>query len=374
MRIGIDISVLNDPTRTGIGVYIYELTKALLKVNKKDQFVLFGLAPLAAYKNLSELEFRDYPNVEMRIFKMPSKVFRSFFLFWQKTNFPTIENFIGPVDIFHSYNWFLPPQKKGKSVATIFDMTSVAYPQWHQNKTSQLDRLRFNRINQYSDLVIAISEASQKDFLKDYPQKKVEVVYPAAKDSFKQKVTKKEIGGLLKKYHLKPDFLLSVATIEPRKNINSLVEAYLSTDINRQLVLVGASGWKNEQLMYLVKKYSDRIKLPGFVSDEELNIFYKAAYCLIYPSFYEGFGIPVLEAMVSGTAVITSKVSSLPEVGGEAVLYINPHQIDSIKQSLLKIDKDKRLRDQLTKKGFKQSQKFSWEKSAQRLNQLYQKL
>src|SRR3989344_6733362 len=128
MVIGIDISVLNEEKRTGIAVYVYELIRALLSINKKDTFILFAFTPFATYQYMKNLEFKKYPNVKMRIFKMPAKVFRMIFLLWQKINFPSIDLLIGRVDVFHSFNWYLPPLNRGKMVATVFDLTSVIYP------------------------------------------------------------------------------------------------------------------------------------------------------------------------------------------------------------------------------------------------------
>lgn len=358
VKIGIDISVLNDKNRTGIGVYAFELIKALLKINQKDKFILFGIATLSTYEYLKNLEFKDYPNVEMKIYKMPAKFFRQAFLLWQKLNWPKVEYFIGPVDVFHSFNWFMPPQKRGKRVATVFDLTSVLYAQWHDPKTTQLDKIRFQKIAHDADLVITISQSTKNDFLKLQPQGRVEVVYPATRNFTNT--------GSLKKYDLQPGYLLTVGTLEPRKNLENLIKAYLKSKIDNQLVLVGKSGWKNEELLSLIKKYPQKIKQLGFVPDEDLPRLYKNAQAFIYPSFYEGFGIPVLEALSFDIPVITSNISSLPEVGGKAVTYIDPNDIDDIAKSLTKIKK--------TGLEIKQAKEFTWEKSAQQLNFLYQSL
>ena len=158
MVIGIDISVLNDYQKTGIGVYTYGLIKALLLKNKKDKFILFGIATFSTFDHLKNIEFKKYPNVELKIFKLPAKFFRIAFLIWQKLNWPSIENLIGPVDIFHSFNWYFPSQRFGKSIATVFDMTPILYPNFHQEKTVQLDKNRLERIKETADLVITISE------------------------------------------------------------------------------------------------------------------------------------------------------------------------------------------------------------------------
>lgn len=370
--IGIDISVLSDRQRTGIANYCYYLTKALLELNKKDHFILFGIATLDTYQYLKNLEFKKYPNVSLKIYKMPAKFFRTAFMLWQEFEWPPIENFIGPVDIFHSYNWYLPPQKSGKKVATVFDLTTLLYPDFHDPKTVSLDTIRLNRIKKGADLVITISKNGREDFLKFAPANKVEVIYPTA--SFKSGKIASEVKRVFNKYHLSPGYILSVSTLEPRKNTAGLIKAYLQSGLKNKLVLAGKIGWKNSSVLQLIEKNQDRIILTGFVEDEDLPILYNQAVCFVYPSFYEGFGIPILEAMSTGAPVITSKISSLPEVGGGAVYYIDPFDVGDIKRALVEVVENKNVRKNLIKMGLKQVKKFSWITSARKLNLLYQRL
>lgn len=379
----LDISVLNDKDKTGVGVYTYELVKSLLKFDKEDNFIskgekfhfiLFGFATLKTYEYLKNIEFKNYPNVELKIYKMPARAFRRAFLLWQKINWPKIESFVGPVDIFHSFNWNLPPVKNTKLVATIFDMTPFLFPDFHQPKTIQLDKVRLNRIKQNADLVLTISENSKNDFLKFAPEKKVEVIYPGVRLDFRAKIKNEEVKKVLDKYGLKKGYILSVGTLEPRKNIRNLIKAYLLTGVKEKLILVGNWGWEKSDLKQLIEKNKDKIITTGFLEDQDLIYLYLGAICLIYPSLYEGFGIPVLEAMSLGIPVITSGNSSLTEVGGSAVLYIDPQDSNSIKKALIEIVNKKKLRDDLIKKGLKQANKFSWETSAKKLISLYQQL
>lgn len=373
-KIGLDISVLNDQKKTGIAVYTEELIKALLKINQKDQFILFGLTTFSTFNYLQNLNFKDYPNVKMKIFKWPAKFFRISFLLWQKINWPTIEDLIGSVDLFHSFNWYFPPQRFGKKVATVFDLTSITHPEWHDKRTTELDIIRMKRIAQFADLTIAISDNSKKDFLSFKPKGLVEVIYPAVSSDFSEKININKANDVFKKYHLKSGYFLSVSTLEPRKNIANLIKAYLSMNTDKSLVLVGKIGWKSEEILNLANKYPEKIKILNFVSQEDLKNLYKNALCLVYPSFYEGFGIPVLESLTLGTPVICSQTSSLPEVGGLAVYYIDPNNINSIKEALIKLSQDKNLCKDLIKKGYSQAKKFSWENSAKKLNSLYEQI
>lgn len=378
MTIGIDISVLNDPKKTGIAVYTHNLIEALLKIRSDDKFILFGIATFETYDYLKNFPFKNHPNVEMKIYKMPSKTFRTAFLLWQKLNWPPIESFVGKVDIFHSFNWYMPPQRSGKKVGTVFDLTALIYPELHHPRTSQLDKVRFQKLSKEADLIITISQTSKKDFLKFWPDTNIEVVYPGVPSIFTNKINISDTRRVLRKYNLRSGYFLSVATLEPRKNLEGLVEAYISSKVQRPLVVVGESGWKNEKLLDLLKKYKqsffsnkNRIIVTGFIPDEDLVILYQQALCLVYPSFYEGFGLPVLEAISCGAPVICSGTSSLKEVGGGAVFYISPQNVSEIKRALIKIETNPTLRKELIKKGLKQAKKFSWEKSATRLNKLY---
>lgn len=373
MKIGIDISVLNEQNRTGIGTYVYELVSALLEIDSKNEYILFALSPLANFNYMQNLEFKKFPNVRLKIYKMPARVFRRAFLLWQRVNFPPIDWFTEEVDLFHSFNWFLPPQKKGKVVATIFDLTAIAYPQWHYQRTTQLDRVRLNRIKKYADLVLAISENSKADFLQFSPHSNVDVVYPSSSHIYEKKYSQEESLRVLKKYNLTPGYYLSVSTLEPRKNLEGLINAYLKTAQDKKLLLVGGKGWKNNQLLKLIKKNSGKIIMAGFLENKDMPILFQQALCLIYPSFYEGFGIPILEAFNSKIPVISSNTSSMPEVGGDAVFYVNPHRINEIAQALEQI-KDDDFRQKLIKKGLLQAKKFSWKLSAKKQLELYRKI
>lgn len=370
MKIGLDISVLN-VEKTGIGFYVDGLITKLLDSNKKNEFILFGVVSFKGFNLLKK--YQKYPNVKFRIIKIPTNALRRFILYWQKIGWPKIEMLTKDIDIFHSFNWYLPPQKKGKVVATIFDLTPIIYPEFHKEKTIQLERLRFKRVIKFADLVIAISEHTKKDFLKLSPNKRVEVIYPAVSKEFNPKKNSKD-KKVLKKYNLKNGYILSVATLEPRKNVESLIKAYLKSSLKHPLVLVGGEGWKNEKLLKLVKKFPNRIKITGYILDNERPAFYRQALCLVYPSLYEGFGIPVLEAMSCGTPVITSNNSSLPEVGGDAVLYIDAKNIDQLAEKLEAVASSQTLRGDLKRKSIIQSEKFSWDRSIEKLLSVYSEL
>lgn len=381
-RIGIDVSCLASENKTGIGVYCFNLIDNLLQINKIDKFILFAITPLDT-PNKDINYFKKYSNVEIKIIRLPIQVFRRMFLLWQKINWPPIEYFIGKVDIFHSFNWFIPPQKHGKSVATFYDLTAVLFPEWHKTETTQMDNLRFETMAEKADLITTISESSKKDFIEKYGKSRVEVIHPG---------TNLEYRGNKEDWGEMGEYFLFVGTLEPRKNIERLIIAFsrqLSAIRQKQkesvncrllaesyLVIIGSSGWLSDDIYNLPKSLGieEKVKFLDFVSDEQLIRLYKNALCLVYPSLYEGFGIPVLEAMQIGVPVITSNTSSLPEVGGDAVLYVDPQNIEDITKALQKIYTDKKLREGMIKKGLVQAKKFSWKMSAEKLLKSYYSL
>jgi glycosyltransferase involved in cell wall biosynthesis len=205
------------------------------------------------------------------------------------------------------------------------------------------------------------------------PENKIVVTYPGIK--FEIRNSKSETNSKFKmqnskflktKYGIEGDYVLFVGTLQPRKNIARLIEAFSRIKDNTQLVVVGKKGWLYEEILEAPKKFGvqDRVKFLDFVPDEDLPLFYQNALCFVLPSLYEGFGLPVLEAMKYGCPVITSNVSSLPEAGGDAALYFNPEDISDIAANLRLMITKPQLRKELIKKGFEQIKKFSWEKTA----------
>ncbi len=216
--------------------------------------------------------------------------------------------------------------------------------------------------------IFTISKSSKDDIIKEYgiPGYKIAVTHPGIRKEISNKKQAISMDNLKSKYKIKGDYILFVGTLQPRKNIIRLVEAFSKIKSDVKLVIVGKKGWLYEEILESPKKFDieDRVKFLDFVPDEDLPLFYKNALCFVLPSLYEGFGLPVLEAMQYGCPVITSNISSLPEVGGDAALYIDPLNVNDIKKNLELIIQNSELRQKLIKKGYEQVKKFSWEKTA----------
>jgi len=372
MIIGFDIGNLSVSPWSGIGNYVSELIKELLRIDKKNRYILLGITPLKAYKELLNFKLEADKKIERKIYKMPSKLFHRIFSLWQKLGFPPVEYLTGNINIFHSFDWFCPASKKAKIVATIFDVTPLSHPEWHTKANIQQHSKRLLTIKKRADFITTISESSKKDIVKvlGIDPEKIIVAYPGIdRKRFYMIKNKLLIKNKLNKYGLEPGYLLFVGTLEPRKNIQRLIKAYNLLRLKKKLVLVGRPGKGIEKLTF-----AKNIIWLNYVSDEDLPFIYNGASLFIYPSLYEGFGMPVLEAMSSGVPVITSNVSSLPEVVGEAVILVEPKNIKALAGAMKKVTGNKFLSNELRKKGLERVKKFTWEKCAKTVISIYEKI
>jgi len=332
MRVGMDISQIAH----GGGVSVYTEQLALkLDQSKKLEMVYFFSSLRKSYRG----KIRN-----VKAYRLPPTFFEMLFNKWR--NVP-IEHFLGPIDIFHSSDWIQPPSK-AKKITTYHDVVPLKYPQWSHPKIVEVHKRRLKLVEKEIDMVIAVSESTKKDLLQvtKIPEEKITVIYEAAGEEFKPQ-NQKDITEFKKRMNLPDEFILSIGGVGERRNLKAIKSAAK----NYNLVITGQT-------------------IP-LLPQDKLPLLYTSAKVLLYPSFYEGFGLPILEAMSCGVPVITSNVSSMPEVGGEAALYVDPNNIDEISSKLKKVMDDEDLRKDLIEKGFDQAKKFSWEKCAEETAKLY---
>jgi len=234
------------------------------------------------------------------------------------------------------------------------------------------------RFLQAADAVIAISESTRRDAIRLYgmDEEKIRVIYEGVSPRFCV-ASPEAISVVRQKHSLPESFILSVGTIEPRKNLTSLLGAYRALKnqgAEWKLVIVGKKGWLYEGFFSRLRELGleNEVIFPGFVPDEDLPAFYSAADLFVFPSLYEGFGLPVLEAMACGAPVITSNTSSLPEVAGEAALLVDPTSVEELAGGMRRVLESKELRDELRAKGPKQAAKFRWENAARETLSVYE--
>jgi len=335
MKVGLDISQTAHPG--GVARYTNELTKELSKISDL-QMVYFYASLRKPYQGLLK---------GVKSFKLPPTLIETLF---NKFRSPQIEKFIGKLDIYHSSDW-TQPKTKARKVTTYHDVIPLKYPQWSHPKIVAVHRRRLALVEREIDIVIAVSEATKRDLLEvsKIPAEKITVIYEAAGDEFKV-LDSTKVEEFRKKMNLPDKFILAIGGIGNRRNLERVKKA----SKGYQLVITGET-------------------IPR-LDDSELPLLYNAAELLLYPSFYEGFGLPVVEAMACGVPVITSNVSSLPEVGGEAAVYVDPEDLDGMTKLVEKLMADQELRLELRKKGLVQAKKFTWEKCARETYHVYKNL
>jgi len=357
MIIAIDARALVSQKPAGKEKFTINILEELFKLDRQNQYILY----------LTRDCQRSLPgNFLKKVIKAPN-------IFWHL--FVLIDLIFKKPDLFFAPLSYIVPSLNifSKNIIIVYDLCVFLPIRTGVNfKTSLLERMFLGIAAKRAEKIITISESTKKDIAKYFRinPSKILITYPGLNQNIAMGDNSREI---LNKYNLPPDFLLFVGTLEPRKNIVRLIEAYHRLIINYQLlitnfklVIVGKRGWHYQEIFEKVKKLQleNRVVFLNYVSDEDLPYLYNSAACFIYPSLYEGFGLPVLEAMACGCPVITSNVSSLPEVVGEAGILIDPYNIDEIAEALQKVLTDENLRQELKRKGLEQARKFSWEKTA----------
>jgi glycosyltransferase involved in cell wall biosynthesis len=293
-----------------------------------------------------------------------------------------VEFFTGPVDLFHATDFVLPPtQPKTRTIVQVHDLSFVRVPEAAAPKLSAyLDRVVPQSVRR-ADLVLADSQATRNDLIELYEltPEKIIVLYGGVDERFRP-ASPDAIQAVRKTYQLDSfPYILSVGTVQPRKNYGRLIEALSrlrTAGHDMHLVIAGGRGWLEDPIYAVLDKTGMRpyVHFIGFAAEDDLPVLYSGAACFAFPSLYEGFGLPVLEAMASGVPVLTSNVSSLPEVAGEAAVLIDPYDLDALVDGFQKLLNDTNLRRMLIEQGFAQAHKFTWFNAANQLQQIYSDL
>ena len=301
---------------------------------------------------------------------------------WRFTKLPSLINNSG-YDLFHGPSHVLPGKLKCPSVVTMLDLIFIRYPNYFKAWDRNYYRISFKKSAQLADHIISISEATKADLINFFGIKedKISVIYPGF-DAVFSKLQQQKLDEIKIKFKLPRDYILYVGNIEPRKNILKLAQAFNSLqessyiDKDVHLLIVGQMGWYYKEIIDGIDSLSsrDKIKLVGPVYGEDLTGFYQLASIMAYPSMFEGFGYPVLEAMRLGTPVLTSNISSMPEAGGNAAHYVNPESLDEIKDGLCKLLNDKTYREKLAVKGTRHAAGFNTMRMTQETLEVYRKL
>lgn len=362
--------------KTGIGYYAENLVENLIK-REKNNYTGEIYTLLEKNKKI-EIKGINYKNHSF----LPH-FYRKLIFFWKyvpfSINFLIKENF----DIYHSFDLRLPHKIKGKSIMTIYDLIPFLFPGLCKNINSKYFYNYMKSNAERADIIITISEYSKKEIIKllKISEEKIKIV-PAGIDILKYSKNNSmhEIKNIIDKYKLPSKFILYLGALEPRKNIPNIILGFSKykeerVDSDIKLVIAGKKAWQYENIFktYELSKYKKDIIFTDYIDEKDKVILYKMAKLFIFPSLYEGFGMPVLEAMASGTPVITSNNSSLPEVVGEAGILVNPNSIIEISRAIAKIlDGEEDYINDLIAKGKEQAKKFTWENSTKLLEDIYE--
>lgn len=371
MKIAIDISQI--PYQTGVSVYTQNLVENLLKIDKKNEYLLFATSlRRVSYLKKFQKKFLETKNVTFKILPFPISFFEVIF---NKLRIIPVEKLIGEVDLLHSSDWIEPKvsSPSTKKVTTVHDMVPYLFPATLPKRVLKNQKKRLAIVKNESDIIICVSNTTKEDVEKflEVPSEKIKVIYSAAAESFKPQ-NEQRIGEVLQKYKIKPPFILSVGTQEPRKNIPKLVDAFQK--INREnpsasLVLTGKYGWGAT-----IDPVPNMIQ-TGFISENDLISLYSACRVFVYPSLYEGFGLPVLEAMACGAPVITSNNSSLLEIAKDAAILVDPRSEGQLINSInMVLNLDEENYQKMVKASLERAKTFSWEKTAKETLEVYKEL
>ncbi len=368
MKIAIDCHTLEIENWAGKEQFLNFIIQELIKLDKINEFVLYFRRPVVPYKRLPL-------NWQTRSINLPTPLWQIFVL---------LDCLIKKIDILFApcayllpaLNFFMP------AVIIIFDLTTFLpeIKETHKKTTRLREGMVLKLAIKNSIKSIAISANTKQDAVKWFKvdPNKIKVIYGAASSRYCLIKNTEQINKILTKHQLPNKFILTVGTLEPRKNHKRLIEAYNHLINYRnladfKLVMVGKKGWYYDEIFAKVKqlKLEKKVIFTDYLPDDDLPYLYNAATCFVYPSLYEGFGLPVIEAMACGCPVITSNISSLPEVVGEAAILVNPYNSDEIARALAEVLTNSSLRYKLRRDGLKQAQKFSWARTATEILDLF---
>lgn len=379
MKIAVNIQPMLHSGKSGIGFYEQEILKAYFDIADRDNILLQYFDPRRKQGDSAALFGKSNVVAE------PCKWFSAtlYQLLWTFLPVPYRLFFKSRPDVTMFFNYYLPPFAGGKKVLAVYDTVIKDYPETMSFKTRTMLRLTLKRSIKRADKIITISEFSKRQIVKHYNVSPDDVVIiPCAADGKKffpvsdRNEAKKKVCP---KYGIGGSYYLYLGNLEPRKNITRLVEAYGKAVEKQQdlplLAIAGGKGWQYDEIFGRVKELglSDRVIFTGYVDDDDVPLLMNGAEAFCFPSIYEGFGMPPLEAMSCGVPVIISNTSSLPEVVGECGISVDPYNIQQISDALIKMT-DRKFNEEQRNAGIERAKAFSWEKSAELLKSLLEDL
>jgi len=360
----------------GLEVWTQNFIHSLAAIDNINQYVIFGFFMRNFSHRKKTVGIPEQDNFSLYVRKFP----RPFIVFLEDHNISVIEKLLlrQNIDIYHGTGYFLPCLKKIKGIVTVHGLDFAEMDTyWYKDKWYKNVPLYLRR----ADKIIAVSNYVKVSLMRYYgiPQRKIQVIYPGIGKEFNVIESKKHLETFKEKFGILQPYILTVATSVERKNLKRTLEAFSlvkHSHRNLKLVIVGDREVIQVPILPYVEKLGlqNEVYFPGYLKPEELVYLYNLAEVFVFPSLYEGFGLPVLEAMACGCPVVTSNVSALPEVAGDAAIVVDPYNVEEIESALKRILSDDKLREVMKKKGEARAKLFSWEKCARETLEVYKEL
>lgn len=377
MKVAFDVQLLLKGEKTGIA---WCAESILLEMANKDKIKKQLNCFTFAYDKKQKKQVYSYQKLGYQI--QECRWFHDvlYRLLWNYIPIPYSLFFRKKADVTVFFNYAVPPKVSGKTVVFVHDMAYRVYPETVRKKTRRFLELVLQKSCDRADRIVTISEFSKQEILKylKVSEEKISVVTLGVdRKRFHTHYPADQIRMVQSKYGLKGEYLLYIGTIEPRKNLKRLIEAYASLPLETpMLVFAGKKGWMYREIFQTVETLGigERVKFLGYVADREIPLLLSGAKCFLFPSLYEGFGLPPLEAMASGVPVVASNGSAIPEVVGDAAVLVEATKVESISHGILRVLKEKGLRERMIEKGIQRAKTFRWEKTARELLEICQRL
>ena len=378
MRIGIDIRTLNPQSPTGIGKYIYSLLQHFVQLDGENTYDVYypfrSNSSSWIRKNLGD-------SFAAHMGWVPE------FLSAEKFNDLWLRRYLPArikkdrIDVFHGPSYLLPEEGNVKRIVTIHDLSPVLFPSMYEGITSNAIVRRTKNAVEQADAVIADSEHTRRDIIELYhtPPDKVRTIYLGIDERYSGPVEEGYVQEVREKYDLPEDFILHVGSYHPRKNTEVILRALSNLRKRGKVVRLVLSGKKTRYFSRIQELVRDLqlekfVKFMGYIPDEQVHALYSCAKALVYPSLYEGFCLPMIEAMASGLPCIVANTACLPEVAGEAVILVDPNSPENIADAIIRVLENHEVREELSKAGYERSKKFSWKKAASETLDLYKEV
>ena len=371
MRIGIDGIPLRY-LKTGVGHYTFEVARSLALDSPSDEFELISPYPFISQPG-DGCEPR-WPSNLSAVHVKANLLQRR----WWAVGLPRYIK-RHPLALYHGTNFEVPLWKGCATLLTIHDLSVLLYPEAHEKRFVRRSRLLLPLMARTATMILAPSESVRREVCEHLKVKTAKVVaVPEAARRIFRPLTSQETEATRKRLGVEDGFLLYVGTIEPRKNLLSLVRALnqvlCETPLRPQLVIAGKKGWLTDDLYAYLKESpaAERVLFTGYVTDEELCALYSSCRAFVYPSLYEGFGLPPLEAMACGAPVIASEIPSIKETVGDTARLVDPKDVDALAQSIVRLLEDDSERQHLSSAGLRRAAEFSWERTARSIREVYE--